>query len=1155
MYNIVKRYCENEHNNGLMLLDMPTGAGKTYSVIQYIFDAVQDTKSTRKYFFITTLKKNLPEAELKKHFEKEGKLTQFKEKYLMVDSNSESVINGFSSDIQKSIPYDIKKTEEYQQLEQYISLIKNLRKENKFNLRGALTAAEDALRTDAEPKFRRMLQVLLSKKYTTVEKRLQAIKTEKDWQWIATLYPSVFMRDRQIIFMSVDKFLSLNSTIVEPSTMLYNSDIIDNAVIFIDEFDASKETILKNIIQNGLRDKIDYVELFNAIYSVLHTHKFPTILTTPSKKRQVGQYSNQSLEENLNKIIEMSNEIHSSFSLQYSHRTERITDDSANNFLFQDHQYHSILNGNKSYITSIANHEARINAIKFSDACPQTDDGNIQVMLGQLRGFISYFMKAVRILAINYQQCKEERRNPNEDEFTLEEAIRTVLSEFKLTNTYINYLTAQILISSHKYKGDIQSMDFDLSFYEKGFRYYAFEDDYAHDMQSKIMMYSFQTTPEKLLLRFCEKAQVLGISATATIPSAIGNYDIKYIKEKLQEKYITITPEERQRLRTSFEDSIKGYDNVSIHTKLIGNDTYSMDSWREVTNNDEVVEYLFNVIERACSDDKNDYNKQRYLRIAIAFKSFLLQKDIQSFLCVLTKHPRKNDKILNLTTLNEIFNIIVEFYKIPFDIKNNVVQLDGEEYDLKKDDIIRRLGNNERLFVISVYQTIGAGQNLQYPVPTGIKNYLVKVNNRPDSGYKDFDGIYLDLPTNILTQLGQNLAEEDFVKYLFHVEMLQENAEISVKDAIAHIKKAFKCYSTKNISKEFARNIYDCKSVILLSTRVIIQAIGRICRTNLKSKDIYIFADSRLADKIDFNVLYDRMFNQEFTSLVNALQEKKTLQKDLQNDEYKNEAQLKSIRANKYINSMLREAWTDDRIDRWKQLRDMVLKYPTISNMEFDEKGIAYNFYIKMPNQSNRFYYTQEEDFNNIEVFFTPEKGAWEASAESSKLSSLMKIDFLRKHFEKHSWATTFDNNEFIMSPPLFNNIYRGALGEVVGKVLFYRCANVTLADIEENELFEKFDYRIPNTSIFVDFKNWHDSSYQDSDSQMAKIAKKAKECSCKCVIIANILTTSVYKIRKQRIDDVDIIVIPALLTNDEIPQPINSAWEEIRRCVREYAD
>ena len=47
--------------------------------------------------------------------------------------------------------------------------------------------------------------------------------------------------------------------------MFYNSDIVKNAVIFIDEFDATKDTILKKIIDNGLHDKVDYIELFKDI--------------------------------------------------------------------------------------------------------------------------------------------------------------------------------------------------------------------------------------------------------------------------------------------------------------------------------------------------------------------------------------------------------------------------------------------------------------------------------------------------------------------------------------------------------------------------------------------------------------------------------------------------------------------------------------------------------------------------------------------------------------------------------------------------------------------------------------------------------------------------------------------------------------------------
>lgn len=1156
MYNIIKQYCENEYTNGLLLLDMPTGSGKTYSVIKYIFDAVQDPSVKHKFFFITTLKKNLPEKDLKKHFEDAGQLTLFKEKYLRVDSNYESVINGFAPEIIKTIPYDIKKTDEYTALEQQINLVNNLRKEKSKGLRGALIAAEDLLRKEAEPKFRRMIQNLLTKKYSKVEDRLQVIKTNKEWQWVAALYPSVFMRERQIIFMSMDKFLALNSTIVEPSTFLYNSDIIDNAVIFIDEFDATKETVLKTIIQNGLHDKVDYIELFNTIYAALHTHSFPSILTTPSKKRKEGPYKNQSLQDVLDKTIKIADEIYETFFLQYSHKTERVTDEDVNNFLFQDHQYHSILNGNKSYITTITNRHERVNTIRFSDERP-TDKGNIQIMLGKLRGFISYFTITVRILAINYQQCKAEWRNPNEDEFTFEEAIRTVLSEFKLSNFYINYLTSQIMMSSHRYKGDIQSADFDLSFYANGFRYYAFEDNYAHDTHSKIMMYSFEVTPEKLLLRFCEKAKVLGISATATLPSAIGNYDLKYLEEKLQDKYIVITDEERKRLKDTFEEAVTGYNKVNIHTELIGDNEYSVSAWKAVADHDEMAQRLFDRIAQSCSDNEDDYNKKRYLRIAIAFKAFLLKENIQSFLCVLTKHPRENDKNLNFGILCETFKDIVRYHRVSFNVMQNVVRLDGDDYDAKKDDITKKLGNGERLFVISVYQTIGAGQNLQYPAPAPLKNKLVKINDRPSNGEKDFDAIYLDMPTNLHTHLTEDLTEDDFVKYLFEVEMLQENAEISVKGATAHVKKAFRCFSANTIRNESLININDCQSVIMLSTRVIIQAVGRICRTNLKSKDIYVLADSRIADRIDFSVCNDRMFNYEFTTLVNALNIAAKERTTAKEEELQNAAELKSNRANKHINNILREDWTDNRIVKWKELREMVLTHPTLSEDEFDNKGIAYHFYVEMPCENNQIFYTQEEDYNNVQVLFTKKHGASELSAESAKLSSLMQLDFLKRHFEKHGWATSFVPNKFIMSPPLFNNIYRGALGEVVGKALFYIFANnIELCDIEDNELFELFDYIVPNSQIYVDFKNWHESSYKESDKEFEHIAEKAKKCEAKCVIVANILTeTSEYCIRERIIDGIKIIIIPALLINGESPKPVNSAWKKIRECINEYSD
>lgn len=255
-------------------------------------------------------------------------------------------------------------------------------------------------------------------------------------------------------------------------------------------------------------------------------------------------------------------------------------------------------------------------------------------------------------------------------------------------------------------------------------------------------------------------------------------------------------------------------------------------------------------------------------------------------------------------------------------------------------------------------------------------------------------------------------------------------------------------------------------------------------------------------------------------------------------------------------NKGMNEDWTDERIERWQQLRELVLTSPTMSKSEVDKNFIAYNFYVQLPTRGNTLYYSEEKDFNNITVSFRKSHLTEQCvSAEAAKLTDLMRIDFLRKYFENHGWATCFEPNDFIMAPPLFNNIYRGALGEVVGKAIFYRYANVQLEDITENKIFEFFDYKVPGAAVYVDFKNWHETSNFDDEQMTAHIISKAKESNAKCVIIANILSDSRYQIRKKTIEGIELLILPSLLLQDKEKSVNKAAWDEIRRCICEYAD
>lgn len=1160
MYTAIKNYCSNGIDNGLLLLDMPTGFGKTYNVLKYICEASMEENNTeRKFFFVTTLKKNLPKDDLEKRFRESGHLAEFKEKFLFIDSNADCVIQHLTEDLEKRIPIEVRKTDEFKAMRNDVRFLRE--SQNTVDRRGLrLYAAsiKENLMGRSEPAFRRYIQAVLAREFKTVKDRIYAIKTDEKWQWLGELYPAVFTSDKQIIFMSMDKFLSRNATIVEPSYMFYNSKIIDNAIIFIDEFDATKETILKNIISNGLREKIDYIELFNDIYSVLHTIEFPKAMTTPSTKwmeRQAEKkYKHSNLQFIIDNIREKADDIHNQYSLQFSHKTVSNEDSESRNFLFQDHQFHAILDGNKSYITAVSNSTEKINAIRFSTEKPNTDDGNIQVMLGKLRGFIKYFQGGINMLAYNYMQCREERRKPGEDEFTIESSIRSILAEFRLSDKHIDYITSQILISSRKPKGEIENADFDLSFYENGFRYYAFEDDYVHDMQSKIMMYSFQTTPEKILLRFCEKAKVIGISATASVPTVVGNFDHKYLKAKMQTRYSVITETDRCRLRKEFEKSISGYNShdISIDVQLLG-ESYHEKIWEDLFDDRDLAQHIFDKIERAQSQEKNNYNKDRYFRIAMAYKNFVCHEDIQSFLCVLTKHPRPGDMYLDMDILCEIFKFIHKERGQKFD-KSTICLLDGEEFDSNKEIIINRLQKGEKLFVISVYQTIGAGQNLQYGIPQNLKSLLASSNDRKSRDEKDFDAIYLDKPTNIFVNLSESLSDEDFVKYLYYVEFLQETAELSTLETRKHVKKAFKTLLTGHPYWDDSKSVYDTKSVVLMSTRTIIQAIGRICRTNQKRKKVYVFADYRIADSIDFDIDDgNRLLNPEFKALLSHIKEQS---KAYVSGDLADEASLLSVRVNKMINNILREDWTEARIEQWKKLREYSLKHPTLSSEEEGNSFMAHNTYVRLPKPMNAIYYSQESDYNKVLVSFGKTKGyPYEVSSSNAKLDFLMRNQNLRAFFERKGWATTFEYNDFILSPPLFNNIYKGALGEVAGRFLLWDFLRLNLTEIEDPEVFELFDYKIENTDIYVDFKNWHDRTRFDNIETLKKIQSKSDSCKAKCVIVINVVSDQFSDPIKTNYGDITVVQIPSLIDSYDPNKPIHKALDVIKRCLDEFAD
>ncbi len=1186
IYDIIRRFCEKwVSNNGLMLLNPPTGTGKTYNVDYYIFKALVDNhpqladkeaEKKRKFFFITSLKKNLPKEDIKRLFAEAGEEDLFSRAFLFLDANKDSVLLAYEEGYFDRIPAFIKEEQAYVDLENSIKVVRRLRIESQkdSNMRTTLNDALDTFDKN-EKAFHKMLFRVMKKAFPTKEERLNAVQTGFSWDWLPLIYPACTIRSSQIIFMSVDKFLYPMSTIVEAPMYLYDSDILNNAVIFIDEFDSSKDTMLNCIIQSNRYKHINYIDMFNSIYSALINHVFPKSLLTPCKALDKNG-KGASLQESLDDTKRFAIQVHEEFNLSYNYKTENVNDESVNNYLFHDHRYHSVLSNDKKLVFASPNDDDRINHILFVRPDEVTADGkeqgyiNMVHMLKSIHNFIQYFLGVVRHLSYNYIGVKADEGI----DFTMEEAIVSVLTEFGIKSQTLDsyYLTDQALSRSGSGKDD-KAVLFDRTYYERGFCFYSFEDDYEHDMRSEISMCSYNMTPEKLLIRLCEKAKVLGISATATIPSKVGNYDIDYLKHRLKDNFVEITSDEKDRIAEAFRESMKGYkdNNVNIHAELLGCDNYSKKEWGKLVKNEDIAEELFNIVERMCrnttGNNKRDFLGKRYLRVATAYKEFLIHADIYAFLCVLNKFPC-DDAELNLKTLLEIFKFIAaDCGMSSFDVGNSIVVLKSENFDAEKDKLHLRLKNGDRLFIMSTYQTIGAGQNLQYEIPDSQKGKLVKINDRPEGSNMDFNAIFLDKPTNLYPSLA-NGNTDNFEKFLFYIEMLQQAGEITYRTFSRCLKYAFKHFGVKNSTDDKNENedsyigntLNSCTSISLMATKMAIQAVGRICRTNMKSPNIYVYGDKELDAYINLDTCRGQLLNYEFEELLDKLEEGKSRSKAKKpdpNDILEIKANNNSSGAYELVSTYERRPYTHRSMEGCRILRDFTLKQPFPADFSDDEYNLIYQFYVELPEGLDSYFYEQENDFESITIhFFNKENHYGIVSENASRLPYFMKVGVIKRYFEKMGYATTFGKGRYMLPPALFNNIYKGALGEAAGKALFEALAATELADIETPELYEKFDFYAPDTSVYVDFKNWSETMNKDAREELEHVAGKALECNARCVIIANIIAeNSEWKIDHDHINGVEIVRISALLVGKDNPEPNLEAWREIRRCLSEYAD
>lgn len=158
------------------------------------------------------------------------------------------------------------------------------------------------------------------------------------------------------------------------------------------------------------------------------------------------------------------------------------------------------------------------------------------------------------------------------------------------------------------------------------------------------------------------------------------------------------------------------------------------------------------------------------------------------------------------------------------------------------------------------------------------------------------------------------------------------------------------------------------------------------------------------------------------------------------------------------------------------------------------------------------------------------ELAIYEMSENESGLQGVLKYPGMKSYFEEKGYALEFHMNEYLMSPVLFHNIYKGALGEVAGKFILSKELGIELKSITEPEYFEFFDYRLSD-GVYVDFKNWKFTYVQDRDEIRKDILRKLDYIGAKRVYVINVVSDKNYK--PSAIVDQRLVEIPRLVKED----------------------
>ncbi len=711
-----------------------------------------------------------------------------------------------------------------------------------------------------------------------------------------------------------------------------------------------------------------------------------------------------------------------------------------------------------------------------------------------------------------------------------QEAVLSVLSHFNLTDFHKDVFTSldvQLSLSPRKYRKKRYRMA-QRSYHDTGLKMVDITREEAVPDTVSCHFHGLPVSPTGLLANMVESgARILGISATATSATVVKNFDQRYLKNRLGNKYIALNPAQQQMIDDYYHDRRRYAEaGVRIHAQALGPDHRLVETVLVRFGRTRVrlpANVLNQYLGQPATETGNHFVVEWVSKVLQALSHFAAQPDNRYMMLLLNRTLKTSESAAFVALLKDHLRYCGVTACQIFAGLDAAAMREG-----RFEQIRHALSTTEdKIIVFSTYASVGEGKNPDYPVTRQAdREHLVWVGSGDPSeqASTDIDTLYLEKPTHQLLGHDQDPALDRLLK-LHQILCLQDAGWIAPGNAAQWVVRTLQGSNTlEQLSRYYRTEDYHW-----LLRKVVEQAVGRMARTAFKRPEIHILVDKELTQVLGDDPRPGHILSLEYRALVEQFRSEQT-ENNMTPAERRdlNLAILHTKDTLQLIRELLKgiHKGRESDIRNWEALRRQLLCHPTLAQ----PSGDCPRLYLCPPDGEPYAYQgSLETDFERnghepLTLYEHTTHPSWVGEQQSS-LPLMMNNPVVRHYFEQQGYAIQWPQQPYVMTPAAFNNIYKGALGEEAIKALLLHHGFVI--EPMPDTLYERYDFMLVSPSgsrVCVDAKHWLQPG--DAPDHAAKAALVREQ-----IHISRFVFINLFGLPQDPLNTVDDMLRPASST------------------------